>query len=249
MSRYSQSLSCVSDLPFFTPAQVVQALTDIIPRQAGSTSRTMTGPYALPCVGTSAFQGGTREPGQTVNERTIMSVPHQTPRTPRGQKELWTFVRNLPQYTHWHDGDKRGWGFVRYTCKGFGDRSAGNIDVTGSAVEEGHHPDLGVGAVYDLEGFLKCMEEEGRPLPSDEAVEKLEKILYMKDERTGEFFCPFKMKPEALSELDPDVCPRGHPVPLRYSSRYGFCFVKYSSCAASDSFVTALKMCCGHATL
>ncbi|TFK85060.1 hypothetical protein K466DRAFT_588397 [Polyporus arcularius HHB13444] len=155
-----------------------------------------------------------REPGQTVNERTIMSVPHQTPRIPRGQKELWTFVRNLPQYTHWHDGDKRGWGFVRYRS---GDRSAGTMDVTGSAVEEGHHPILGVGTVYNLEGFLKCMEEEGRPTPSDEAVEKLEKILYMKDERTGEYFCPL-MKPEALSELDPDMCP-----PLRYSSRYGFC--------------------------
>ena len=52
----------------------------------------------------------------------------------------------------------------------------------------------------DLQGFLQCMAQEGRPMPSDEAVVKLEKILYLKDEETGEYCCPL-MKQEHLSEI------------------------------------------------
>ncbi|TFK78969.1 hypothetical protein K466DRAFT_668274 [Polyporus arcularius HHB13444] len=209
-----QGLACVS-IPFFTPAQVVQALTDIIPWQGGSRSGTMFGQYGLPCVGTSAFQGGTRQPGQKVNERTIMSVPLQSSRIPRGPRSLWTFVCNMPQF-HFHGTDK-GWGFVHYTHEEPGDGSVGSTDAT-SAVEKGGQ--YGTGTVYDLKGFLECMAKEGRPMPSDEAVEKLQKILYMAesglDDDYGEaeeasavpvpggnppqYLCPL-MKQESLSVI------------------------------------------------
>ncbi len=212
-----QGLACVS-IPFFTPAQVVQALTDIIPWQGGSRSGTMFGQYGLPCVGTSAFQGGTRQPGQKVNERSIMSVPLQSSRIPRGQRSLWTFVCNMPQF-HFHGMDNKGWGFVHFTHEERGDGSAGSNDAT-SAVEQNHCRGLGTGTVYDLKGFLECMAKDGRPMPSDEAVEKLQKILYMEesglDHDDGEaeeasavpvpggsppqYLCPL-MKQESLSAI------------------------------------------------
>ncbi|RPD62079.1 hypothetical protein L226DRAFT_571451 [Lentinus tigrinus ALCF2SS1-7] len=199
----THSLSCVS-LPFFTPSQVVQALADIIPWQAGTRSATMAGQYALPCVGTSAFQGGTRDPGQSISERTVMTVPLQSPRIPRGQKELWTFVCNMPQYA-FLDPANKGWGFVHYTHEE-------TTSETEDATQPVDYPDLGSGKVYDLKGFLACMAKEGRPMPSDEAVEKLEKILYLKDTAvTDEYCCPL-LKQEAVSKIDPD----GRRGSLRY---------------------------------
>ncbi|KAL1945472.1 hypothetical protein VTO73DRAFT_2323 [Trametes versicolor] len=43
-----------------------------------------------------------------------------------------------------------------------------------------------VGTVYDLRGFLRCMADEGRTLPDGEAVERLERILNMRDPVTSE---------------------------------------------------------------
>ncbi|KAI0722013.1 hypothetical protein C8T65DRAFT_629987 [Cerioporus squamosus] len=186
--------SCVS-IPFFTPAQIVQALTDVIPWQSGPKSQRMLDRDDWPSVGISAFQGGTRLPGQTANERTVMTVPHKSYGLPRGQNPLWAFVCNMPDPDMWSGGPKapKGWAFVYYTAGSLAGIADGSVENT--------DPERRFGKVYDLKDFLECMAKEGRPMPSDQAVDKLEKILHMKDEETGEYCCPL-MKQEDLSRLE-----------------------------------------------
>ena len=40
-------------------------------------------------------------------------------------------------------------------------------------------------------------------MPSDEAVQELERILYLRDEDGDQYCCPF-MTQEAVSRIDPD---------------------------------------------
>ncbi len=96
------------------------------------------------------------------------------------------------------------WGFVHAT--GFKGLSLGDPEVSASGT--GRPPtdsdasgQLGYsGRLYDLRGFLECMASEGRPMPSDTAVRELERILYKKHRKTGEFYCPF-MREEDMREM------------------------------------------------
>ncbi|RDX52980.1 hypothetical protein OH76DRAFT_1553682 [Lentinus brumalis] len=165
-------------IPFFTPAQVVQALTDVIPWQSGLKSDHMQdGEYYAHWVALAAFQGGPRQPGQSANERTVMVIPQSS--GPCGQATVWTFVCKMPTDSL-HVKASEGWAFVQYTTD-----SAAEGKGDGSDEAESKY-----GEVYDLKGFLEWMAKEGRPMPSDQAVEKLESILYLKDEETGEYCCP-----------------------------------------------------------
>ncbi|KAJ8461986.1 hypothetical protein ONZ51_g11192 [Trametes cubensis] len=49
---------------------------------------------------------------------------------------------------------------------------------------------------YDLRGFLRCMADEGRPLPDEEAVRRLEEILDTRDTVTGDLVCPLAQSHE-----------------------------------------------------
>ena len=198
-----QELCCVS-LPFFTPSQIVQALTEIIPWRPGSPFITSSGKFtprrmdARPLVGCSAFQSGTREPGQTVHERTVVTVPFLSPRIPRGQKNLWTFVR---QWRDWMSDGTDSWGFVHYTRRDASQPITAEEPEAWSGAKELQRRmmDPGEGKVYDLRGFLECMEREGRPMPAEDAVEQLDDILFAKDPLTGEYYCQLMTQEEVAS--------------------------------------------------
>lgn len=77
---------------------------------------------------------------------------------------------------------------------------------------------LSAGRVYDLRGFLRCMAAEGRPLPDAEAVERLERILNMRDATTGSLIC------ELMSQ---DDVPRMMNIKLPEEERKGVYAKKY----------------------
>ncbi|KAI0350595.1 hypothetical protein OH77DRAFT_1430760 [Trametes cingulata] len=59
-----------------------------------------------------------------------------------------------------------------------------------------------IGTAYDLHGFLRCMADEGRPLPSPEVVQSLDRILSTRDPATMEKICRLMTSaevPHALS--------------------------------------------------
>ena len=178
---------CTS-IALFTPAQVVQALTDVVPWR--NPSETQDGTIelpdsfwgAMPMEGCSAFHSGQREPGVGFGQRTVVSVPFQTPKIPREKKVLWTFFLQARDSSLRTDP---GWAFVRFiprdssTPPSSKDRCP-TLDEAYSEYE-----------VCDLQGFLQCMEQEGRPMPTDAAVEKLEELLYVRDEASGKAYFPF----------------------------------------------------------
>ena len=59
-----------------------------------------------------------------------------------------------------------------------------------------------VAKVYDLDGFLGCMEREGRPMPSDEAVRELRERLNSKNHETNEKWVLFLSRLK-LEEIEP----------------------------------------------
>ncbi|KAI0722008.1 hypothetical protein C8T65DRAFT_600699 [Cerioporus squamosus] len=205
----SGNLSCVS-LPFFTPGQIIQAVTDVIPWKNEPSQRDLLVEHFLPLVGCSAFQSGTRQSGQHANERTVVSVPFLSPRIPRGQKELWTFVCLRPKFRFNGDGIRDCWGFVHYTVEDVPDSTADGAPETVSDTDEpAVDMDFGEGRVYDLRGFLECMAREGRPMPAEEDVKKLEDILFAKDAETGDYYCA-PLRQEDVSKIDSSW------MPLRY---------------------------------
>ncbi|EJF63079.1 hypothetical protein DICSQDRAFT_103597 [Dichomitus squalens LYAD-421 SS1] len=200
-------LSCTS-IPFFTPAQAVQALTDILPwrdpHEFGC-----NGAHTKPLASLSAFHVGLRKSGQTFGERTVVSVPLLSSRIPRDQQDLWVFVLRAPERDSSWSFNKRPiknrWGFVRYIKAEEGRPTDGPplTDADTTRAKSILNKQLGCsGRVYDLQGFLECMAREGRPMPSEEAAQELERLLYQKVMETGEFCCPF-MDLEDAVEIEP----------------------------------------------
>ncbi|KAI0664043.1 hypothetical protein C8Q70DRAFT_215518 [Cubamyces menziesii] len=234
-------------LPFCTPAQIVQALIDILPLafcehdygesvrlwkdDASFMSRVRAGPneFTMPSNGFPFYMTANmlihatlscaaRKPGEPWSERRIVSMPMQDMlNLPQSRGEIlgtWAFCFDWDHRRKGRrDPGKNCWGFVRYEVlnnrSGFveqrdpesepGDGPAcvsfGSVDLPESA-------DPGVkmamfgwqilpGAkVYDLRSFLRCMADEGRPLPDENAVMELERILGTRDPVTGELVCP-----------------------------------------------------------
>ncbi|KAI1785354.1 hypothetical protein LXA43DRAFT_1066002 [Ganoderma leucocontextum] len=207
-ARDSGNLACAS-LPFFTPAQVIQALIDVLPWKAAKENRYIMD-ASLPLVGFSAFHGGTRMPDEKFSQRAVVSVPFLSIRIPRGQKDLWVFVLSRASkfcFTR----KKNMWGFVHFTRSEEEPSGDAPSPVTENAPTRQRMPvqKLGCsGRLYDLRGFLECMASEGRPMPSEAAVKELERILYKKHSKTGEFYCPL-MGEEDAQEIEPTGSDRG----------------------------------------
>ncbi|KAM5532634.1 hypothetical protein V8D89_013678 [Ganoderma adspersum] len=204
--RDSGNLACAS-MPFFTPAQVVQALIDVLPWRDAKSNRDVMD-ASLPLVGCSAFHGAARAPGETFAQRAVVSVPFLSPRLPRDQKDFWVFVASRPSKFSF-GMMKPVWGLVHFT------RSEDELPATplaspapapdndGATQRRSPARPLGCsGRLYDLKGFLECMKSEGRPMPSDAAVKELERILYKKHRKTGELYCPL-MTEEDAQEIEP----------------------------------------------
>ena len=202
-------LTCAS-VPFFTPAQVVQLLIDLLPWKDAKINRGLGGSLS-PMTGFSALhRGGARTPGQKFGERAVVSVPFLSPQLPRGQRDFWVFaVYRASKYGFIADeakNRKNMWGFVHITrsvqCS-TGDSEA-STDEPATGTGSGTAEQLGYSTrLYDLRGFLECMASEGRPMPSDAAVTELERILYKKHRKTGESYCPF-MREEGMREMGID---------------------------------------------
>lgn len=182
-------------VPFFTPAQAVQAITDTIPWAWPEEDRQPD--LCIAYAAHAAMTSGLRRPGQEWGSHEVVTVPTLTCTVPTtdgremvpvdiAQKEVWTFHCVRPEPTQALGVQGRGWGFVRYTRQD---------DPTPQPPSErsvaGMFP-LSVykGEVYDLEGYLECMAREGRPMPTSDAVSTLQDILFAIDPRTGAVFCP-----------------------------------------------------------
>ncbi|KAI1785360.1 hypothetical protein LXA43DRAFT_1185915, partial [Ganoderma leucocontextum] len=164
----NRNLACAS-IPFFTPAQVIQALIDVLPWNA------QEGGSSYPMMGFSTFHAGVRAQDEKFGQRPVVSVPFLTPMIPRGQKDFWAFIvsRASPPFSK---NQKNMWGFVHFTSE---DESG-----TSDAVPETESPVTGwrepvrklgcTGQLYDVRGFLECMASDGRPMPSEAAVKELE---------------------------------------------------------------------------
>lgn len=196
------TLTCASQ-PFFTPAQVVQALIDVLPwRDAKINSG--YGNYVDPMEGFSSLHGGARAPDEKFGRRAVVSVPLLSPRIPPGQKDFWVFALHRASkcgYVPERVKNKNMWGFVH--IKGSEEHTTGSgsgSDSSGVSGRPGYS-----GWLYDLHGFLECMAREGRPMPSDAVVKELERILYKKHLKTGEFYCPF-MQEEDMREWGIEPC-------------------------------------------
>lgn len=187
---YSGKIACAS-IPFFTPAQVVQALTDVVPWRSGYTEMNIM-KTGIPLTGCAAFHGGARRPGQSFSERTVVSVPLLTPKIPRAQKELWTFYAAQKDTVIGSEA-VLGWGFIRYVPEDSSE-SGDTAPIWTCHSRRGLDRPLGYrGTVYDLQGFLEHMRAERRPMPTDEAVQKLQEILFMESEK-GKYICPYMGK-------------------------------------------------------
>ncbi|PIL36657.1 hypothetical protein GSI_00346 [Ganoderma sinense ZZ0214-1] len=206
--RGSGNLACAS-MPFFTPAQVVQALIDVLPWRDAKSNRDIMD-ASLPLVGCSAFHGGARAPDEKFSQRAVVSVPFLSPRIPRGQTDFWVFVASRPSKFSF-GMTKPMWGFVHFTRSEDEPATAAASPASSTDNENAPTPTRRrtparplecSGQLYDLRGFLECMESEGRPMPSDAAVKELERILYKKHRKTGEFYCPFMTKEDA-HEIEP----------------------------------------------
>ena len=88
------------------------------------------------------------------------------------------------------------WAFVHYAADN-GERSdtpprsfeASPLQKTYSE-EETHRDQMRyVARVYDLRGWLRCMVDEGRPLPESDMIEELEEILETRSPASRELVC------------------------------------------------------------
>ncbi|PIL36658.1 hypothetical protein GSI_00347 [Ganoderma sinense ZZ0214-1] len=199
-------LTCAS-APFFTPAQVVQALIDILPWKDAKINSGYGGTTG-PLTGFSALHGAARTPNEGFGRRAVVSVPLLSPKLPRGQQDFWVFAvyrADKSAYIFEEEKNRKNmWGFVhikRSREHSAGDRSETSANSpttgTGSGTTEQSRYSL---RLYDLCGFLECMASEGRPMPSDAAISELERILYKKHRKTGKFYCPF-MRQEDMPEM------------------------------------------------
>ncbi|KAI0359614.1 hypothetical protein OH77DRAFT_1042688 [Trametes cingulata] len=202
-------------LPLFTPTQVFQGLVDMLPyvwRDRNHLSarheadheqmtaflasaqenacHTGTG-HTMPTLCHAILSRGSRRPGQRWSESAVVSVPqHPFPAIAWEPEGNWAFCLLQRRDTG------RKWGFVHYA---------------GSDAERYTRTFTRQGIVYDLRGFLRCMAEEGRPLPPSDLAAELEAILYEKDSTFAGADYIFQL----MSECDaPKASKSPIPIPL-----------------------------------
>ena len=189
-------------LPFFTPAQIIQAVIDLIPWK-----NDVEDFYGMksPMVGFAAFQAAAREPSRKFSQRSVVTVPMVSPRIPRGVKEFWMFVCHVPDTVF--KPSIHGWAFVRYTPLAEDPSNVAGGTESGTSLEGCASPKklkdemLGYWVEpHDLQSFLDCMRRDGRSMPSDEAVKQLEELLAKENPETGKLYCPM-IKDESLLKI------------------------------------------------
>ncbi|OBZ71879.1 hypothetical protein A0H81_08165 [Grifola frondosa] len=191
-----------SSLAVFSPASVVQSLTDLI--------RVMWAEDANPrlaytfdmyggCAITAAFSGGARWPGQTWSERSVAAIPTLSPDFLRDLSG-WAFV-----FQCHHSRRHNFYGFMRARPLEDVLKDASQTEVTdatasqettdldsdgkehSTAQEPSPREQLSARmgrdiSFFDLRDFLRVMEEEGRTLPSEDAIKELEDLLHSEED-------------------------------------------------------------------
>ncbi|KAI0364968.1 hypothetical protein BV20DRAFT_788923 [Pilatotrama ljubarskyi] len=232
-SRPLQGIS----LPFFTPGQVIRALSDIIPlalreHRYGESVHKLGkewnfshirnlryGPMNMgktkPADGTPFYMNVT----MLVHASLSCGVP--TPGT-ACMHGTWGFIFDWDHTRHrYANRGTNAYAFVYYervfrdtsvlkcSCSSMRIMRQFLVDEqrrsgphgTDSPTESGVSPSMNlledvlpglyhyVGRTYDLHGFLRCMADEGRPLPPPEVVQTLDHILNTRDPATMERVC------------------------------------------------------------
>ncbi|KAI0333019.1 hypothetical protein GY45DRAFT_1298126 [Cubamyces sp. BRFM 1775] len=198
-------------LPMFTPSQVLQGLSEILEkaRLCLSDSPTMSDVTLLGLVGYKLTEHERRGSVFHIHPSTIAqtSLTLAADKPSNGDKRViataprvlaWPLVSDTPEGSWAFSLDldmevpsRRKWGFIHYNTP-----LPSKRDLIGVRAP---------GKVYDLRGFLRCMEEEGRPLPSPSLVDKLESILYGHSTEGG-LFCSLLTQGEALPAFT-HLCP------------------------------------------
>ncbi|KAL1938548.1 hypothetical protein VTO73DRAFT_11571 [Trametes versicolor] len=230
MCACEQDISGVA-LPLFTPTQVLQALCHILPPvwysgdsqyerlgfQQFLFSPNMIIPGSLSLSSSmltfAILSSGSRRPGQSWSDRAVVGVPlHPYPAVSARPEGSWAFYLDS---SHTSISGDTTWTFIHYAP------DADSSDTEPVHADNGDLllPDpggkafrIGPGCVdprfkrrgkaYDLRGFLRCMAEEGRPLPPEELVAQLERLLY--SQHGGRLVClptPQADVPTALTAI------------------------------------------------
>jgi hypothetical protein len=149
-------------LAFFTPSNIVQALTDFLGAYAmadrmdsGQLLGSSHGPL-------STFCGAHRKPDQKWGARSVVAFPHTSVAALNG--EGWAIILDAPMY---NPTAESVWGFVR------------RLKHPESEGQDESKPasDAPAFEVHDLRSFLAIMADEGRPPVAEEDISKLEGIL------------------------------------------------------------------------
>ncbi|RDB21908.1 hypothetical protein Hypma_010968 [Hypsizygus marmoreus] len=159
--------AAAASLAFFTPALVVQALTDYLAGFLSEYPFAATGTIQATLAPQAVFSSGLRGEGQKWSNRSVPRVPQASLRAFKG--EGWLFALQWPAYDH-GPGQKL-YGFIKVNPAVT--HSKGEKVDTKSEVEE-PEPEH---KVLDLKSFLSEMEGEGRPPASAAAVDELVNIL------------------------------------------------------------------------
>ncbi|KAI0653523.1 hypothetical protein C8Q70DRAFT_601957 [Cubamyces menziesii] len=125
-----------------------------------------------------AFSTGAGTPGENRGHRLITSVPG--PRhalVSDGSAGSWVFLLDLGP-----SPDDKTWTFIRYdpSTSPQSEDVVGECSDTMTSEQQETWQKKGMlppGRSYDLRGFLRCMADECRPLPSQELVEEIESLL------------------------------------------------------------------------
>lgn len=140
----------------------------------------------------AAFSGGSQRPGASWSDRAVVSVPLRSkPSVSPGPEGSWAFYLGSRRPSK-ADTTDVPWAFIRYAAgvdagEGLAALSLdGKLDDTARLAGEVKRG----GKVYDLRGFLRCMEEEGRPMPPLEVVAEVETLLSVWHKFDGEIRCP-----------------------------------------------------------
>ncbi|OJT05478.1 hypothetical protein TRAPUB_3707 [Trametes pubescens] len=165
----------------------------------------------------AVFSSGSRRPGQSWSDRAVIGVPlHPYPSVSARPEGSWAFYFDSSRT---NTSGHTTWTFIHYTPDEDSDAeplhaSRAKFRLPGKRNNIGMLPGCPDprlkrrGKAYDLRGFLRCMADEGRPLPPEELVAQLEVLLY--SQHGGQLVClptPDADVPTALTVIP--------PVPLR----------------------------------
>lgn len=169
IGAHSRGLKACS-LPFFTPSRVIQALIDILGPLCDE-----YGAYSFwtTSLAMQAAFSSVRAHGQKWSERDTVIIPQLSLRALKG--EGWTFAIRTDLYNE----DNRAFAFIRiksdpptmgdeelHKIKGMEGSDAISAPMNASAWE-----------IHDLASFVNQVTLHGKPRPTDDAVNELQKIL------------------------------------------------------------------------